>query len=81
MKRKYLRQGPGVCEFMKFHYITHLSHISDDPLHEFKFALLDGKSKRRHGKCKQCQNAYTLIENIVAYIMGSETEAAMELLE
>lgn len=66
-KRKQLKkQLKGVCEFLKYSYITHLNEASNDPMHNIKFALDHSTLEKNTmvSVCDECNAVFKYLKDV-----------------
>lgn len=66
----------GVCEFLKYSFITHLDDDSTDPFHDTKYALghRDYNEYQRKGECTECNAVFKFLKEVKLEIIDrSET--------
>ena len=79
---KLQQQLQGVTEFLKYHYVTHLSNEENDPLHNSNFALLhSGGDEEKYAICKQCLSCFKCVDEVKEAIGGRDSEALQALDE
>lgn len=72
--RKELKKKlKGVCEFLKYSFITHLSEEGNDPFHNIKYALGHGKfsEDERKGQCTECNAVFKFLKDVRSEIIDS----------
>lgn len=65
-RKKLKRQMKGVCEFLKYSYITHLDETSADPYHDIKFSLKHGSfpTATRVSTCTDCNTPFKFLNDV-----------------
>lgn len=65
-RKKLKRQMKGVCEYLKYSYITHIGETSNDPYHDVKFGLKHGKlpSTTRVSTCIDCLTPFKFLKEV-----------------
>lgn len=75
-RKQLTKKMKGVCEFLKYSYITHLDDSHSDPFYDTKYSLGHGKynEDKRKGECIECNAVFKFLEELKAEIIDLKAE-------